>query len=77
MKEVEIKIKGEIDENWTDWFGGFTITYNRQNETILRGTTRDQSQLRGLLVKIADLNLELLSVTTRTNQKHENQKRGW
>ena len=77
MKEVEIKIKGKIDENWTDWFGGFTITYNRQNETILRGTTRDQSQLRGLLVKIADLNLELLSVTTRTNQKHENQKRGW
>ena len=64
MQKVEIRIRGEIDENWSGWFGGFTITHNPQGESILVGLVRDQAELRGILSKLADLGLELISVNT-------------
>lgn len=66
MQKVEIRIRNEIDENWSDWFGGFTITHNPQGESILVGLVRDQAELRGILSKLADLGLELVSVTTKS-----------
>ncbi len=57
----EIKIQGELDEAWADWFHGMTITI-QGNMTTLRGTISDQAALRGILSKIWDLNLRLISV---------------
>ena len=57
----EIKIQGELDEAWADWFHGMTLT-SRGNMTTLRGTIIDQAALRGILSKIWDLNLTLIAV---------------
>jgi hypothetical protein len=57
-----IKLTGILDSKWSDWFSGFTITALDGNETLLVGTLADQSALLGLLTKIHDLGLPLLSV---------------
>ncbi len=62
MQNVEIRVKGRIDEHWSDWLEGLTITHTGQDETILSGTVVDQAALYGLLAKLRDLGLSLLSV---------------
>jgi hypothetical protein len=63
MLSIEIRVKGQIDEHWSDWFDDLTITHTDQDETILSGTVVDQAALYGLLAKLRDLGLPLLSVT--------------
>ena len=58
----QIKIKGFLDEKWADWFDSFTITHHGENETMLIGPVSDQGALHGILAKIRDLGLPLLSV---------------
>jgi hypothetical protein len=58
----QIKIKGFLDDAWSDWFDGFTITHPVKNETLLTGPVGDQEALHGMLAKIRDLGLPLLSV---------------
>ena len=62
MQVVEIRIKGHIDEHWSDWFDDLTITHTDQGETLLTGEVADQAALYGLLAKLRDLGLPLLSV---------------
>jgi len=69
MKQVEIRIKGKIDKGWMDWFGNLAITHSSQGDSILTGSVQDQAELRGILSRLADLNLELISVNTRLNDK--------
>ena len=57
-----IKVKGILDRKWSDWFDGFDIRYEVGDETLLIGTVRDQAALHGVLTKIRDLGLPLLSV---------------
>ncbi|HLE29324.1 MAG TPA: hypothetical protein VI793_14450 [Anaerolineales bacterium] len=64
MLQVEIRIKGQIDEHWSAWFEGLTITHTAQGETILSGELVDQAALYGLLAKLRDLGLSLLSVNS-------------
>ena len=56
-----IHVKGRLDLKWMDWFGGFEIAYNN-GDTFLQGTVPDQAALHGILSKINDLGLLLLSV---------------
>jgi hypothetical protein len=58
----EIRIKGHLDNRWTDWFEGLTITLEDNGETRLTGTVADQSALHGLLRKVRDLGMPLVSV---------------
>ena len=62
MQSVEIRVKGQLDQHWSDWFEGLTITHNDQNETILTGPVVDQAALHGLLAKLRDLRLPIVSV---------------
>jgi len=62
MQRVEIRVKGRIDEHWSNWFGDLAITYTEGDETILTGTVADQSVLYGTLTRLRDLGLSLLSV---------------
>ena len=62
MQRVEIRVKGRIDQDWSDWFEGLTITHTAEDETILSGTVVDQAALYGLLARLRDLGLPLLSV---------------
>jgi hypothetical protein len=59
----EIKIKGHLDPGWSDWLMGLTLTHLEGDETLLSGTLPDQGALHGLLERIRDLNLTLISVT--------------
>jgi hypothetical protein len=62
----QIKVQGEIDEAWSGWFADFKIETAYENDegvvTSLTGSVADQSALRGILCKLWDLNLTLLSV---------------
>jgi hypothetical protein len=62
MLRTEIQVKGRIDEHWSDWFEGLTVTHTDHDETVLTGLVVDQSALYGLLAKLRDLGLPLLSV---------------
>ena len=62
MQSVEIRVKGQLDQHWSDWFEGLTIAHNDQNETVLTGPVVDQAALHGLLAKLRDLRLPIVSV---------------
>ena len=62
MLRVEIHIKGRIASHWSDWFEGLTVTYTESDETVLTGEVLDQSALFGLLARVRDLGLTLISV---------------
>ena len=57
-----IKIQGHLDSSWSEWFEGFTIRPQAEDETLLTGSVADQIALHGLLSTIRDLGLTLLSV---------------
>ncbi len=57
-----IRVKGNLGQKWSDWFDGFTITLQANDETLLTGPVVDQAALHGLLAKIRDLGLPILLV---------------
>ncbi|MFC2030567.1 hypothetical protein ACFLWA_07565 [Chloroflexota bacterium] len=59
----EIRIKGHLEDRWADWFGGLTITLEENGDTLLTGPVVDQAALHGLLRKVRDLGMPLVSVT--------------
>ena len=58
----QIRIKGHLGREWTDWFGGLTITALDNGETLLTGPVVDQAALHGVLRKVRDVGMPLLSV---------------
>ena len=58
----QIRVRGVLDACWSDWFEGLTVCPHSDNDTLLTGPVRDQSALLGILAKIRDLGLPLLSV---------------
>ena len=64
-----LRIQGTIDPSWSDWFGGFTIT-PQDGETVLEGEVNHQAALHGILAKINELGLVIISVT-RLPQRHK------
>ncbi len=58
----EIRIKGHLDRQWSDWFDGLNITLEEDGDTLLTGLVVDQAALHGLLKKVRDLGLPLVSV---------------
>ena len=57
-----IIVKGVLDEKWSEWFGGMEVTPQPSGETMLTGPVEDQAALHGLLDKIRDMGLPLVSV---------------
>lgn len=58
----QIRLKGHLECQWTDWFDGMTVTLEEDGETLLTGPVADQAALYGLLKKVRDLGMPLLSV---------------
>ena len=68
----QIRIKGHLGAQWTDWFEGLTLTLEDDGETLLIGAVVDQAALHGLLKKVRDLGMPLLSVNrVEPNQTDE------
>lgn len=61
MKQFRIIIKGQLGRQWTEWFDNMEIRFDGEN-TILTGHVTDQAALHGILNRIRDLNLKLISV---------------
>jgi hypothetical protein len=58
----EIRLKGHLDDRWANWFGSMTITLEDNGDTLLTGPVVDQAALHGMLKKVRDLGMPLLSV---------------
>jgi hypothetical protein len=66
--EYEIRVYGRLGSRWAEWFDGMTLTPEDGGTTVISGIVADQSALHGLLRRLGDLGLPLLSVTrTRPN----------
>lgn len=64
MLEVEIKVTGHIDQEWSGWLGGLEIQHAPPNQTVLCGYLPDQAALFGIIARLRDLGLDLVSVHT-------------
>ncbi len=60
--ECSITVKGHLDQRWSDWFDGLTITHRENGESVLTGHLSDQAALHGVLTKVRDLGLVLITV---------------
>ena len=69
--DYQIRLKGHLGSQWTDWFEGLTITLEEDGNTLLTGPVIDQAALHGLLKKVRDLGIPLLSVSqVQFNETH-------
>ena len=59
----QLRVAGRLDQHWSAWFGGLTLTHEDDGSTSLTGAVTDQAELHGLLTKIRDLGVTLFSVT--------------
>ncbi len=58
----QIRIRGHLGSEWTDWFGAMTITLENNGDTLLTGLVLDQAALHGMLKKVRDMGMPLVSV---------------
>jgi len=63
----QIKIRGELDPTWEEWFENLTLTHDCEGNTVLTGPVTDHTALHSLLLKVRDLNLKLISVNEIVN----------
>ena len=71
--EYHIRLKGHLADHWSGWFDNLAISNEANGEAVLRGRLPDQAALHGILIKIRDLGLPLLAVTTiATDETHTN-----
>lgn len=69
----EIRVAGHLSPQWADWFEGLTITLEENGDTLLTGPVTDQAALHGLLKKVHNLGLSLLSVNQLPREEAANQ----
>lgn len=62
MQQIEIRVKGRINQQWTEWFGGLAISHSVPGETTLAGVISDPAALYGIISRLRDLGLQLISV---------------
>ena len=72
MSDVyEIRIRGHLEPRWASWFDGLTLTQDPDGTTVIRGEVADQAALHGLIQKVRDIGLPLVSVTSTATPSKE------
>jgi len=74
MKHIEIRVKGLIDEKWSEWFDGLTISHSTPNETVLIGLVPDEAALYGIISRLRDLGLKLTSLSSMESTENQNER---
>ena len=69
MSSYEIRVQGRLDQRWSTWFDGLTISYEGEDITVMRGSLVDEAALHGILIKVRDLALPLLAVSRVQDSK--------
>jgi len=69
MNWYEIRVQGRLDQRWSEWFEGLAITYDTDENTVLRGPLVDEAALHGVLIKVRDLAVPLLAVNRVTDRR--------
>lgn len=69
MLRIENHIKGCINPQWSEWFDGLSIEPSDMDETVLRGLVSDQAALYGLIARLRDLGLRLISVVSEEDEE--------
>jgi hypothetical protein len=67
----EIRIRGHLEPRWASWFDGLTLTQDPDGTTVIRGEVADQAALHGLIQKVRDIGLPLVSVTSTATPSKE------
>jgi hypothetical protein len=70
----QIRVKSHLGSDWTDWFEGLTITLEEEGDTLLTGPVVDQAALYGLLKKVRDLGMPLVSVNPVASNESQLEK---
>jgi hypothetical protein len=65
----EIRVRGHLEPRWTSWFDGLTLTQDPDGTTVIRGAVADQAALHGLIQKVRDIGLPLVSVTSTPSKE--------
>jgi hypothetical protein len=68
--QYEIRLEGHLDNRWAAWFDGLSLTHDTDGTTLIRGPVVDQASLHGLLQKVRDLGLPLVSVINVAPDPH-------
>jgi len=74
MLNIEIRIKGHIQSQWSEWFGGLTISHSGPDETILTGLVKDEAALYGIIARLRDLGLKLTSLSSEEIEENSNER---
>ena len=74
MLKVEIHFKGQVNAQWSEWFGGLTVSHPVPEETVLTGVVSDSSALYGTISRLRDLGLQLTSVRSDEIEENSNEK---
>lgn len=62
MQSLEVRVAGHLDKSWADWLDDFTMTHTAEGDTILAGEIKDQATLYGMITKLRDLGIHLISL---------------
>jgi len=73
MQQVEIRVKGRINEEWSEWLGGLTISHSDPEGTVLTGVVQDQAALYGIISRLRDLGLELSAVSSEKAEEESDE----
>ncbi len=71
MNTYEIRVQAHLDQQWSEWFEGLAISYDADDNTVLRGPLVDEAALHGVLIKVRDLTLPLLAVNRVEASAHD------
>jgi hypothetical protein len=74
MQTIEIRVKGQLNPQWSEWFGGLAISHSDPEETVLTGLIPDQAALYGIISRLRDLGLSMCSLRSEEIQENHDER---